>query len=71
MRRIHAGRQLELLLHPLAESLAFRGEEQDLQEMLGNLLDNASARQRLQVGYRPRRDSGQRRWRKPDDPRGR
>ena len=41
MRRIHAGRQLELLLHPLAESLAFRGEEQDLQEMLGNLLDNA------------------------------
>jgi signal transduction histidine kinase len=41
MRRIHAGRQIELLLHPLAESLAFRGEEQDLQEMLGNLLDNA------------------------------
>ncbi len=41
MRRIHAGRQLELLLHSLAESLAFRGEEQDLQEMLGNLLDNA------------------------------
>jgi signal transduction histidine kinase len=41
MRRIHAERQLELLLHPIAENLAFRGEEQDLQEMLGNLLDNA------------------------------
>jgi signal transduction histidine kinase len=41
MRRIHAERQLELLLQPIAESLAFRGEEQDLQEMLGNLLDNA------------------------------
>ncbi len=41
MRRIHAERQLELVFHPLVETLAFRGEEQDLQEMLGNLLDNA------------------------------
>lgn len=41
MRRIHAGRQLELVIRPFPESLGFRGEAQDLQEMLGNLLDNA------------------------------
>lgn len=41
MRRIHAERQLELIVHPFPESLSFRGEAQDLQEMLGNLLDNA------------------------------
>ena len=41
MRRLHAARPLELVLHPLAESLTFRGEQHDLQEMLGNLLDNA------------------------------
>jgi signal transduction histidine kinase len=41
MRHIHAGRQLELRVSPLPETLVFRGEAQDLQEMLGNLLDNA------------------------------
>ena len=41
MHRIHAARPLELLLQPMPETLAFRGDEQDLQEMLGNLLDNA------------------------------
>jgi signal transduction histidine kinase len=41
MRRIHAGRDLELVVQPIAASLVFRGEEQDLQEMLGNLFDNA------------------------------
>ena len=41
MRRIHAGRQIELTVHPIPASLSFRGEAQDLQEMLGNLLDNA------------------------------
>ncbi len=41
MRRIHADRQIELTVGPFAEFLAFRGEAQDLQEMLGNLLDNA------------------------------
>lgn len=41
MRRIHAERQLELSIQPFPESLSFRGETQDLQEMLGNLLDNA------------------------------
>ncbi|MCB8745647.1 sensor histidine kinase [Rhodoferax sp. U2-2l] len=41
MRRIHAERNLALTLQPIPETLAFRGETQDLQEMLGNVLDNA------------------------------
>lgn len=41
MRRIHAERQLTLTVGPFAASLGFRGEAQDLQEMLGNLVDNA------------------------------
>jgi signal transduction histidine kinase len=41
MRSIHAERQLELTIRALPGSLGFRGESQDLQEMLGNLLDNA------------------------------
>ncbi len=41
MRRIYAERQLEITVEPIAETLCFRGETQDLQEMLGNLLDNA------------------------------
>jgi signal transduction histidine kinase len=41
MRRIHAERQLALTAGPFAPALGFRGEAQDLQEMLGNLLDNA------------------------------
>ena len=41
MRRLHAARNLELVWQPPACAALFRGEEQDLQEMLGNLLDNA------------------------------
>jgi len=41
MRRIHAERQLTLTAGPFAPALGFRGETQDLQEMLGNLVDNA------------------------------
>ncbi len=41
MRRLHAKRNLDLRVRPIPASLVFRGEEQDLQEMLGNLLDNA------------------------------
>ncbi|MCM2289916.1 MAG: sensor histidine kinase [Sulfuritalea sp.] len=41
MRRIHAEREIEIVIRPFPESLSFRGEAQDLQEMLGNLLDNA------------------------------
>lgn len=51
MRRLHAERGLDLQLLELPASLAFRGEEQDLQEMLGNLLDNACkwARSKVEV----------------------
>lgn len=41
MRRIHADRAIELRIHPVPASSSFRGDEQDLQEMLGNLIDNA------------------------------
>ncbi len=41
MRRLHVERGLDLQVRELPDGLAFRGEEQDLQEMLGNLLDNA------------------------------
>jgi signal transduction histidine kinase len=41
MRHIHAEQQLELISGEMPDKLAFRGETQDLQEMLGNLLDNA------------------------------
>lgn len=41
MQRIYAERALELHVQLLADSLEFRGDAQDLQEMLGNLLDNA------------------------------
>ncbi len=42
MQRIHAQRQITITVpQPWPAALAFRGEAQDLQEMLGNLLDNA------------------------------
>jgi signal transduction histidine kinase len=41
MRHIHAERMLELRILPMPEDLSFRGDAQDLQEMLGNLFDNA------------------------------
>ncbi|OJZ17672.1 MAG: ATP-binding protein [Thiobacillus sp. 65-29] len=52
MRRIHAERNLDLRVRPIPANLAFRGEEQDLQEMLGNLLDNACkwAAGRVEIG---------------------
>ncbi len=52
MRRLHAERKLDLRVRLIPASLAFRGEEQDLQEMLGNLLDNACkwAAGRVEIG---------------------
>jgi signal transduction histidine kinase len=54
MRRIHAEREIEITIRPIAESLSFRGEAQDLQEMLGNLLDNACkwARRKVELDAR-------------------
>ena len=52
MDRVHADRGLAVHLEPVAQDLAFAGEEQDLQEMVGNLLDNAClwARRRVTLG---------------------
>ena len=41
MERLHAERGIRLHSGAVPEGWAFAGEEQDLQEMLGNLLDNA------------------------------
>ncbi|KAB2912234.1 MAG: sensor histidine kinase, partial [Dechloromonas sp.] len=41
MNRLCAERELQIVLTACPENLVFRGEAQDLQEMLGNLLDNA------------------------------
>jgi signal transduction histidine kinase len=51
MERVHAGRDLAFDCDMASPDLAFAGEIQDLQEMLGNLLDNASkwARRRVHV----------------------
>jgi signal transduction histidine kinase len=51
LERVHAERGIALRCMPIAPDLAFAGEVQDLQEMLGNLLDNACkwARQEVQV----------------------
>lgn len=41
MSRIHAERHLNVSCTPFDAAVSFRGEAQDLQEMLGNVLDNA------------------------------
>ncbi|NML18552.1 sensor histidine kinase [Azohydromonas caseinilytica] len=41
MSRVHAERGLQFDIAVVEPGLAFAGEEQDLQEMLGNLIDNA------------------------------
>jgi len=54
MRRVHADRQLQITVAAWPAPLSFRGEAQDLQEMLGNLLDNACkwAAQRIELSAR-------------------
>lgn len=54
MERVHAGREVALSLS--SDDFAFRGEEQDLQEMLGNLLDNACKWARRSVRIAAARD---------------
>lgn len=41
MQRVHAERDLSITLEDADEGVQFAGEAQDLQEMLGNVLDNA------------------------------
>jgi signal transduction histidine kinase len=61
MRHIHAARELELRVQPIPADLSFRGEAQDLQEMLGNLLDNACkwAARRVEIEARLEQDPQQ------------
>ncbi|MEZ5659438.1 MAG: sensor histidine kinase [Burkholderiaceae bacterium] len=40
MERIHAGRALTIIVEPIDPALMFAGDARDLQEILGNLLDN-------------------------------
>lgn len=49
LERVHAERGIALQCMPMAPDLAFAGEVQDLQEILGNLLDNASKWARHEV----------------------
>lgn len=58
MARLHADRRLDLGTEGLPADLAFAGEEQDLQEMVGNLLDNACRSARRVVRVRAVRDGG-------------
>ena len=60
MERVHAQRGVHVALEAPA-ALAFAGEEQDLHEMLGNLLDNACkwARSEVRVTAGALREDGQ------------
>ncbi|MCA0244451.1 MAG: sensor histidine kinase [Proteobacteria bacterium] len=55
MAKLHADRDLQLAAAEPTAGLAFAGEAQDLQEMLGNLLDNACRSARQAVGVRAER----------------
>ena len=58
MERVHAERALRIDVAPVASGDMFRGEEQDLQEMLGNLLDNACKWAASRVSVQVTRDDG-------------
>ena len=70
MQRVHADRQLEFVVHPDQANLVFRGEEQDLQEMLGNLIDNASKWARYRIEIQVKDESGKLRGNIDDDGKG-
>lgn len=58
MRRIHSARQVEFRV-AVADGLRFHGERQDLEEMIGNLVDNAFkwARGEISLDCRPLPDA--------------
>lgn len=49
VERVHAARGLRIVCEPIAPDCAFAGEAQDLQEIIGNVLDNACAWARSEV----------------------
>ncbi len=59
MSRVHAERGLQLQVLPGPEDLVFQGEAQDLQEMIGNLLDNACKWAGSRVDVRAARDGAE------------
>ena len=67
MERVHRGRGLRLAAGAVSPALAFAGESQDLQEMLGNLLDNACKWARSEVRIEARAEAGRLRLRVEDD----
>jgi signal transduction histidine kinase len=70
MQRVHADRHLEFVVIPGEVSVSFRGEEQDLQEMLGNLIDNASKWAKSRIEIRVAAVSGKLRLNVDDDGKG-
>jgi signal transduction histidine kinase len=70
MQRIHADRSLDIVIEAIPETLAFRGEEQDLQELLGNVLENACKWARRRVVMQARREDGRLRITVDDDGKG-
>lgn len=66
MERVYQGRSLQIRVLGL-ESLCFQGETQDLEEMLGNLLDNACKWGRHQVLIRGELSNGRLRVAIEDD----
>ena len=67
MERVHRERGLRLTAGEVSPALAFVGESQDLQEMLGNLLDNACKWARSEVRIEARAEAGRLRLRIEDD----
>lgn len=59
MRRLHQERRLSFELAASAQNLAFRGEPQDLYELLGNLIDNGGKWARTRVVVDVQRQGGQ------------
>lgn len=67
MRQLHAARGLSFELAPGAQGAVFRGEAQDLYEMLGNLIDNAGKWARSRVVVDVRREDSRLRFTVEDD----
>jgi signal transduction histidine kinase len=67
MRRLYVERQLELNVQTIDPEIMFRGEMPDLQEMLGNLLDNACKWAATRVDISARREGGRLEIRVEDD----
>jgi signal transduction histidine kinase len=59
MEKVHAGRGLTLVAEPVDPACCFAGEAQDLQEILGNVLDNACKWARHEVRVAARNEAGE------------